>query len=139
MSEYMREKKKTAAENAEQEKQLMKALYKLIETYPNYEKPYLRKDGDIVIPLDAVMKQNRAAFSGLATVFSEFMKTDIEGQRKRYSTWVKWSIKYREPKQTKFYSSVYFTLFLLNLTKTIKHKYLLSRYIIWNHSLKKGP
>ena len=89
MSEYMREKKKTAAENAEQEKQLMKALYKLIETYPNYEKPYLRKDGDIVIPLDAVMKQNRAAFSGLATVFSEFMKTDIEGQRKRYSTWVK--------------------------------------------------
>ena len=27
MSEYMREKKKTAAENAEQEKQLMKALY----------------------------------------------------------------------------------------------------------------
>ena len=89
MSEYMREKKKTAAENAEQEKQLMKALYKLIEAYPNYEKPYLRKDGDIVIPLDSVMKQNRAAFSGLATVFSEFMKTDIDGQRKRYSTWVK--------------------------------------------------
>ena len=89
MSEYMREKKKTAAENAEQEKQLMKALYKLIETYPNYEKPYLRKDGDIVIPLDTILKQNRAAFCGLATVFSEFMKTDIEGQRKRYSTWVK--------------------------------------------------
>jgi len=89
MSEYMREKKKTAAENAEQEKQLMKSLYKLIEAYPNYEKPYLRKDGDIVIPLDAVLKRNRAAFSGLATVFSEFMKTDIEGQRKRYSTWVK--------------------------------------------------
>ena len=108
MSEYMREKKKTAAENAEQEKQLMKALYKLIETYPNYEKPYLRKDGDIVIPLDAVMKQNRAAFSGLATVFSEFMKTDIEGQRKRYSTWVKWHIKYRELKQTKFHSPDFF-------------------------------
>ena len=104
MSEYMREKKKTAAENAEQEKQLMKALYKLIETYPNYEKPYLRKDGDIVIPLDAVMKQNRAAFSGLATVFSEFMKTDIEGQRKRYSTWVKWSIN------TKNLSKPYFIL-----------------------------
>ena len=89
MSEYYQEKKRTAAENAEQEKQLLTALYKLVETFPNYEKPYLRKDGDVVIPLDAVLKQNRAAYNGLATVFSEFMRTDIEGQRKRYSTWVK--------------------------------------------------
>ena len=89
MSEYYQEKKRTAAENAEQEKQLLKALYTLVETFPNYEKPYLRKDGDVVIPLDAVLKQNRAAYNGLATVFSEFMRTDIEGQRKRYSTWVK--------------------------------------------------
>ena len=56
MSEYMREKKRSDRA-AEQEKQLMKALYKLIETYPNYEKPYLRKDGDIVIPLDTILKQ----------------------------------------------------------------------------------
>ena len=89
MSEYYQEKKRTAAENAEQEKELLKALYKLVETFPNYEKPYLRKDGDVVIPLDAVLKQNRAAYNGLATVFSELMRTDIEGQRKRYSTWVK--------------------------------------------------
>ena len=89
MSEYYQEKKRTAAENAEQEKELLKALYKLVETFPNYEKPYLRKDGDVVIPLDAVLKQNRAAYNGLATVFSEFMRTDIEGQRKRYSTWVR--------------------------------------------------
>ena len=89
MSEYYQEKKRTAAENAEQEKELLKALYKLVESFPNYEKPYLRKDGDVVIPLDVVLKQNRAAYNGLATVFSEFMRTDIEGQRKRYSTWVK--------------------------------------------------
>lgn len=89
MTEYFDEKKQTAAQNAEQEKELLKALYKLIESFPNYEKPYLRKDGDVVIPLDAILKQNRAAYSGLATVFSEFMRTDIEGQRKRYSTWVK--------------------------------------------------
>ena len=89
MSEYYQEKKRTAAENAEQEKELLKGLYKLVETFPNYEKPYLRKDGDVVIPLDVVLKQNRAAYNGLATVFSEFMRTDIEGQRKRYSTWVK--------------------------------------------------
>ena len=89
MSEYYQEKKRTAAENAEQETELLRALYKLVESFPNYEKPYLRKDGDVVIPLDAVLKQNRAAYNGLATVFSEFMRTDIEGQRKRYSTWVK--------------------------------------------------
>ena len=39
MSEYYQEKKRTAAENAEQEKELLKALYKLVETFPNYEKP----------------------------------------------------------------------------------------------------
>ena len=89
MSEYYQKKKRTAAENAEQEKELLKSLYKLVEIFPNYEKPYLRKDGDVVIPLDSVLKQNRAAYNGLATVFSEFMRTDIEGQRKRYSTWVK--------------------------------------------------
>ena len=46
----------TAAENAEQEKQLLAALEKLLEAYSNYDAPYLRKDGDIVIPLDAILK-----------------------------------------------------------------------------------
>ena len=85
MSEYYQEKKRTAARKCRTGKKETKALYKLVESFPNYEKPYLRKDGDVVIPLDAVLKQNRAAYNGLATVFSEFMRTDIEGQRKRYS------------------------------------------------------
>ena len=33
----------TAAENAEQEKQLLAALEKLLEDYSNYDAPYLRK------------------------------------------------------------------------------------------------
>ena len=35
----------TAAQNAEQEKQLLAALEKLLENYGNYDAPYLRKDG----------------------------------------------------------------------------------------------
>ncbi len=76
----------SAAENEEQEKQLVRALTALLEAYPNYEPPYLRKDGDIVIPLDAVLKKNRAAYNGLASAFSEMMSSDI--QKKRSSTWV---------------------------------------------------
>ena len=77
----------TAAENAEQEKQLLAALEKLLEAYSNYDAPYLRKDGDIVIPLDAILKKNRSAYNGLATAFSEMMSGDID--RRRSSTWVK--------------------------------------------------
>ena len=43
--------------------------------------------GDIVIPLDAILKKNRAAYNGLATAFSEMMSGDID--RRRSSTWVK--------------------------------------------------
>jgi hypothetical protein len=76
----------TAAENAEQEKQLLAALEKLLEAYSNYDGPYLRKDGDIVVPLDAILKKNRSAYNGLATAFSEMMSGDVE--RRRSSTWV---------------------------------------------------
>ena len=77
----------TAAQNAEQEKQLLAALEKLLEDFGNYDSPYLRKDGDIVVPLDSVLKKNRAAYNGLATAFSEMMSGDID--RRRSSTWVK--------------------------------------------------
>ena len=76
----------TAAENAEQEKQLLAALDKLLEAYSNYDAPYLRKDGDIVVPLDAILKKNRSAYNGLATAFSEMMSGDVD--RRRSSTWV---------------------------------------------------
>ena len=76
-----------AAENAEQEKKLIRALEILLAEYPNYEAAYLRKDGDIVIPLDAILKKNRAAYNGLANAFSEMMSSDID--RRRSSTWVK--------------------------------------------------
>ncbi len=70
MSDYMREKKRTAAENEMHEKQLMKALYKLIESYPNYEKPYLRKrDGDIVIPIRCCHETKSSSVQWLGNCF----------------------------------------------------------------------
>ena len=77
----------TAAQNAEQEKQLLAALEKLLEDFGNYETPYLRKDGDIVIPLDAILKKNREANRNFAEAFSQLMRDDLGP--KRSSTWVK--------------------------------------------------
>ena len=59
----------TAAQNAEQEKQLLAALETLLKAYGNYDAPYLRKDGDIVIPLDAILKKNRAAYTAWQPLF----------------------------------------------------------------------
>ena len=41
----------------EQEKELMAALQTLVAGFGNYDPPRLRKDGDIVIPLDAILKR----------------------------------------------------------------------------------
>ena len=41
----------------EQEKNLMAALQDLTVRFSNYDPPRLRKDGDIVIPLDAVFEK----------------------------------------------------------------------------------
>ena len=40
-----------------QEPQLMALLSELVKQFSDYEPPRLRKDGDIVIPLDAVLKK----------------------------------------------------------------------------------
>jgi len=70
-----------------QEKKLLKALEVLLAEYPDYDAPRLRKDGDIVIPLDAVLKKNRLAYQSFADAFSEMMSEDLGP--KRSSTWVK--------------------------------------------------
>ena len=71
----------------EQEKELMVALQALVAEFGNYAPPRLRKDGDIVIPLDAVLKKNREAHRSFAEAFSELMRDDLGP--KRSSTWVK--------------------------------------------------
>ena len=70
-----------------QEPQLMAALTELLKQFSDYDPPRLRKDGDIVIPLDAVLKKNREAHQNFADAFSEMMREDLGP--KRSSTWVK--------------------------------------------------
>ena len=71
----------------EQEIQLLEKLTKLVAEFSDYDPPRLRKDGDIVIPLDAVLKKNRQASQSFAEAFSEMMRNDLGP--KRSSTWVK--------------------------------------------------
>jgi len=71
----------------EQEKNLLAALETLVAGFDNYDPPRLRNDGDIVIPLDAVLKKNRAANQSFADAFSQMMRDDLGP--KRSSTWVK--------------------------------------------------
>ena len=71
----------------EQERELMIALKELVAGFANYDPPRLRKDGDIVIPLDAILKKNREAHRCFADAFSQLMSDDLGP--KRSSTWVK--------------------------------------------------
>jgi len=70
-----------------QESELMALLGVLVKEFSDYDPPRLRKDGDIVIPLDAILKKNRAAHQNFAEAFSEMMRDDLGP--KRSSTWVK--------------------------------------------------
>ena len=78
--------KEKAPERHDQQAELMACLRLLIAEFGNYGQPRLRTDGDIVIPLDSALKQNRAAFRGMADAFSEMMKNDVKPRRSQ--TWV---------------------------------------------------
>ena len=94
MSELVSEKnaytgtasKEKAKDKREQQAELMACLHLLLAEFGNYGKPRLRTDGDIVIPLDPALKQNRAAYRGMADAFSEMMKNYVKPRRSQ--TWV---------------------------------------------------
>ena len=71
----------------DKEKELIIDLFRLLKRYKDYDTPYIRNDGDIVIPLDAHLKKNREAHSKVAEVFKSIMNDDPTF-RKRNSTWV---------------------------------------------------
>ena len=49
--------------NRDKEKELIADLLRLLKRYKDYDAPYIRNDGDIVIPLDAFLKKSREAHS----------------------------------------------------------------------------
>ena len=71
----------------DKEKELVADLLRLLKRYKDYDAPYIRNDGDIVIPLDSFLKKSREAHSKVAEVFQSIMNDDPTF-RKRNSTWV---------------------------------------------------
>ena len=71
----------------EKEKELVTDILRLLRRYKDYEAPYIRADGDIVIPLDAFLKKSRTAHSKVAEVFKSIMDEDPSFKNKS-STWV---------------------------------------------------
>ena len=71
----------------DKEKELIADLLRLLKRYKDYDAPYIRNDGDIVIPLDPFLKKNREAHSKVAEVFQSIMNDDPTF-RKRNSTWI---------------------------------------------------
>jgi hypothetical protein len=66
------------------EVKLIEQLKILLKDYPEYDPPRVRTDGDIVIPLDVVLKKNREASRNMAEAISNLMN----GDKRRSSAWL---------------------------------------------------
>jgi hypothetical protein len=66
------------------EEKLIEQLKILLKDYPEYDPPRVRTDGDIVIPLDVVLKKNREASRNMAEAISNLMN----GDKRRSSAWL---------------------------------------------------
>jgi hypothetical protein len=69
-----------------QEEKLVAKVKSLLAEFDDYQCPIIRADGDIVIPLDPILKKNRDAQKGLAEAISSMMNGDM--RRRRSSAWV---------------------------------------------------
>jgi len=69
---------------ATSEEKLLEQLKILLKDYPDYDPPRVRTDGDIVIPLDVVLKKNREASRNMAEAISNLMN----GDKRRSSAWL---------------------------------------------------
>ena len=69
---------------ATSEEKLLEQLKILLKDYQDYDPPRVRTDGDIVIPLDVVLKKNREASRNMAEAISNLMN----GDKRRSSAWL---------------------------------------------------
>ena len=56
--------------------------------FGNYEAAYLRSDGDIVIPLNPILKKNRETHRRFAEAMRDMMNSDVERKKKKSKSWV---------------------------------------------------
>ena len=74
------------------EENLIRLIASLSAKYPtmfgNYEAPYLRSDGGIVIPLNPILKKNRETHRRFAEAMRDMMNSDVERKKKKSKSWV---------------------------------------------------
>ena len=71
----------------ETEKKLLNEIVKILKNHPDFDPPFFRTDGDLVIPLNSALKKNREAHRRFANAFSQMMKSDSNKRRKN-KAWV---------------------------------------------------
>ena len=69
------------------EKKLLDEILVVLKKHPDFDSPYFRTDGDLVIPLNRSLKKNREAHKRFANAFSQMMKNDASKRRKN-KAWV---------------------------------------------------
>ena len=71
----------------ETEKKLLDEVVTTLKKHPDFDPPFFRTDGDLVIPLNSALKKNREAHRRFANAFSQMMKSDSRKRRKN-KAWV---------------------------------------------------
>ena len=77
---YQYRKKKYEEKNAESE--LLQKLSDIVALYETHEEPYVRSDGDIIIPLSVEQKKNRRTRESLANAVKLMMSQDKRRNRR---------------------------------------------------------
>ncbi len=63
----------TLTEEVKSESELLRQLEVLLSDFPDYDSPYLRSDGDIIISLIPDIKQKRKTTSNLTNAIKKMM------------------------------------------------------------------
>ena len=69
------------------EKKLLDEISMVLKKHPDFDPPFFRTDGDLVIPLNSAHKKNREAHKRFANAFSQMMKNDASKRRKN-KAWI---------------------------------------------------
>ena len=68
-----KELNKKVAEEVKSESELLRQLQVLLSDFPNYDSPYLRSDGDIIISLIPDIKKKRKMTNNLTNAIRQMM------------------------------------------------------------------
>mgnify|MGYP001205781330 FL=1 len=72
----------------ESEIDLIRQVTNIVSKFGDYEIPYQRTDGDIVIPLNPLLKKNRESHRRFAEAMRNMMDNDLKLQKKKSKSWV---------------------------------------------------